>query len=241
MAESQDVESIKELPCTDATEFPQQNMTKSIYIAGPMRGIKYFNFPAFDAARESLRAQGWYVISPADLDRKTGFDETDFPDDYDWIDLGKINFNLHDAIDRDVGAIKSCDAIYMLTGWENSKGAKAEKAIAEWLGHEVLYELKGAEGIEAVSSLPIQRQEDILEEALRITRGDRQAQYGPPNQDFARTAAIWTALKGVEFEPRDVALFMIAIKLSRETHQRKRDNAVDIAGYARCLSLCSNS
>lgn len=80
--------------------------------------------------------------------------------------------------------------------------------------------------------------EDILEEALRISSGDRQNAYGPPDQDFARTAKIWSALKGVEFEPREVALFMIALKLSRETHQRKRDNWVDIAGYARCGSKC---
>ena len=34
------------------------------------------------------------------------------------------------------------------------------------------------------------------------------------------------------------AILLAALKLSRETHQRKRDNWVDIAGYARCGSLC---
>ncbi len=82
-------------------------------------------------------------------------------------------------------------------------------------------------------------EEDILEEAMRLTSGDRQASYGAPDQDFARTAKIWSALKGVKFEPREVAMFMIALKLSRETHQRKRDNWVDIAGYARCGDICS--
>jgi len=79
---------------------------------------------------------------------------------------------------------------------------------------------------------------DVLEEALRITQGDRNPSYGPPDQNFQRTAAMWSALKGVHFEAREVAMFMIALKLSRETHQRKRDNWVDIAGYARCGSLC---
>lgn len=83
--------------------------------------------------------------------------------------------------------------------------------------------------------------EDILEEALRITKGDRNASYGPPDQDFQRTAAMWSALKGVEFTAREVAMFMIALKLSRETHQKKRDNAVDIAGYARCLDICNRA
>lgn len=113
---------------------------KTIYIAGPMRGIKHFNFPAFDAARDHLKDRGWNTISPADLDRAIGFYEKAFPDDYDWIDLKKADFDLNDAVDRDVKAIKECQAIYMLKGWEKSKGATAEKALAEWLGLEVLYE-----------------------------------------------------------------------------------------------------
>ena len=80
--------------------------------------------------------------------------------------------------------------------------------------------------------------EDILEEALRITSGDRQNQYGPADQDFARSAQMWSALKGVEFSTEDVASFLICVKLSRNTHQSKRDNWVDIAGYARCGDLC---
>jgi hypothetical protein len=90
--------------------------------------------------------------------------------------------------------------------------------------------------------------ESILAEAARITRGDRQNAYGPPDQDFARTAKIWEALLEscvidgrLKIEPRHVALCMIAIKLSRETHQQKRDNWVDIAGYAHCGNVCSEA
>lgn len=82
--------------------------------------------------------------------------------------------------------------------------------------------------------------ETILEEAARITAGDRQTDYGPPQADFERTAAIWSALKGVPFEAREVALFLIAVKLSRESHCPKRDNWVDIAGYAHCGDLCNS-
>ena len=87
--------------------------------------------------------------------------------------------------------------------------------------------------------------EDILDTAARITRGDRNASYGPPDQDFRRTAGMWSALfqaklqEGVTFEPRDVAMAMILLKCSRESHQRKLDNWVDIAGYARCGSKCN--
>lgn len=54
------------------------------YIAGRMRGIKWYNFPAFDKARENLIKMGFEVISPADLDRKNGFDALNLPEDYDW-------------------------------------------------------------------------------------------------------------------------------------------------------------
>ena len=113
------------------------------YVAGAMRNHYRFNFPAFDAARDALTQNGWDVISPADLDRAMGFDETAFPDDYDWIDLKKIGFDLFAAIDRDVAALKDCDAIFMLEGWEKSKGAKAEHALAEWMGLDLYYQKDG--------------------------------------------------------------------------------------------------
>ena len=45
-------------------------MTQKYYLAGPMTRYKYFNFPAFDTAAYTLRAQGYEVFSPADHDRK---------------------------------------------------------------------------------------------------------------------------------------------------------------------------
>ncbi len=195
----------------------------TVYIAGPMRGIKYFNFPAFDAAEIELTKQGFDVISPAKLDRAAGFDPETLGNDYDWLDLQKIGFELSDAVKRDADALTKSDAIYLLDGWQRSKGATAEKAIAEWLGLTVMY----------------QTVEGVLQEAIRITSGDRQASYGPPDQDFKRTAAMWSAIKGVEFTAREVAMFMVCLKLSRETHQNKRDNWVDIAGYAKCGSECT--
>jgi hypothetical protein len=90
-------------------------------------------------------------------------------------------------------------------------------------------------------------EEDILSIAYRITLGDRQNSYGPPDQDFRRTANMWTGLfgemlkPGVKFEPFHVAQAMILIKLSRQLHQRKADNWVDIAGYARCGAICDEA
>jgi nucleoside 2-deoxyribosyltransferase len=100
-------------------------MSKKIYIAGPMRGFPKFNFPAFDAAKDRLTLEGWDVLSPADLDREVGFDESQ--------DSGQPSKEfLDEALRRDVEAILQADAIYMLTGWKNSTGATAEYWLARW-------------------------------------------------------------------------------------------------------------
>lgn len=195
----------------------------SCYLAGPMRGYPRFNFDAFDAAAADLRAKSWTVISPADIDREHGFN----PDVHD----ESFFADFRDLIRRDVEAVLTTDCVVLLPGWDRSVGVKGELGIAKWAGKPALL----------YPSLTPLDDECVLEEAGRLTRGDRQAQYGPPDQDFARVAAMWSALKGVPFESREVAMFMICIKLSRETHQRKRDNYVDIAGYARCGSLCKTS
>lgn len=193
----------------------------NLYLAGPMRGVPLFNFQAFRSAAERLRAAGHVVWSPAEQDEHIdGFNpETDSPR------------SLAEYMERDLPAVCRSEAVAALPGWAQSQGAQLEVAVAGALGKPIL----DAETLQPVTP------EDILDEAARITRDDRQATYGPPDQDFARTAAMWSALKGVSFEAREVALFMIALKLSRETHQRKRDNWVDIAGYARCGSLCGGA
>tara|TARA_R100000687_G_scaffold30529_1_gene25252 strand:- start:333 stop:629 length:297 start_codon:yes stop_codon:yes gene_type:complete len=83
----------------------------------------------------------------------------------------------------------------------------------------------------------VETEDSILEKAEELVMGDRGVNYGHPIVDFSRTAKIWTALKDVEFSASDVAKFMIAVKLSRETNNPKRDNRVDIAGYALTLDM----
>ena len=78
----------------------------------------------------------------------------------------------------------------------------------------------------------------ILTEAHGLVHGDRQASYGHPAVDFARTAAlasIQLAHKlSSDLGPEDVAMFMVCVKLSREAHQHGRDNLVDACGYLDC-------
>ena len=83
----------------------------------------------------------------------------------------------------------------------------------------------------------VNSKDSILVEAESLVMGERGRNYGHPIVDFSRTAKIWTALKDVEFTPSDVAKFMIAVKLSRETNNPKKDNRIDIAGYALTLDM----
>ncbi|MCK1479341.1 DUF4406 domain-containing protein [Bradyrhizobium sp. 197] len=112
-----------------------------IYVAGPMRGIPEFNFPAFNAAADKLRAEGHLVFNPAEKDNERhGTD----------ISKGNANgceetaakehgFNLREALGVDLGWIcAEGEAVALLPGWENSKGAKAEKAAADALGLEII-------------------------------------------------------------------------------------------------------
>lgn len=73
----------------------------------------------------------------------------------------------------------------------------------------------------------------ILVEAVRLTTGDRNKDYGDPSDDFARTAAMWSAYKGVEFDIHDVPIMMVLLKVSRCAESPyKLDNFVDMAGYS---------
>lgn len=121
-------------------------MVKRIYIAGPMRGIPLYNFPAFDFAKHVLavseETHELLAVSPADIDRGSGFDPEDMPADWNWDEIHPSVGTKEEVIERDFRAIRTCDAIYMLQGWENSTGARAEAALAEWMGLEFFYEDK---------------------------------------------------------------------------------------------------
>ncbi len=102
---------------------------KTIYVAGPMRGYPQWNFPAFDLNAEWLRDNGWDAISPADLDREIGFDETDDTAVFTAEDFAN-------AMRRDYAALLECDAIAFIPGWEKSTGAALERDFGTKLGLE---------------------------------------------------------------------------------------------------------
>ena len=79
--------------------------------------------------------------------------------------------------------------------------------------------------------------DSVLNEAHGLVHKDRGEDYGHPFDDFSRTAKLWSVVLGTEVTPEQVALCMICVKLSREVNRPKRDNRVDIAGYAETLEM----
>ena len=86
-------------------------------------------------------------------------------------------------------------------------------------------------------SLPEERIESVLEEAMRLTAEDRQGAYGPPRDNIGQTAALWSAYTGRHFTAREVAVCMVLVKISRDSYKPKRDNLTDMAGWARVAEM----
>ncbi|KKM67683.1 hypothetical protein LCGC14_1468680 [marine sediment metagenome] len=105
----------------------------TLYVAGPMRGLHLFNFPAFFAAAMKLRDWGYKVFNPAERDMAVGLDPSKPLDDPDNLAV----FNLTKAFEWDFEAIRKADAIVLLPDWRESKGVQAELVLALALKREV--------------------------------------------------------------------------------------------------------
>jgi len=208
-----------------------KKLNNKVYIAGPMRGIPYYNFPAFDEAAKRLKKKGFEPLNPADFDRETGFDPYELPEDWDWKTIPST-FSLDHAVKRDLNAIQEASYYMLLTGWEKSRGASAEKGVADWLSRIRLDQ----HTLEPFS-------ETALQEAQRLVHGDRGDHYGHPLDDFTKTARFWEVILANELYPgstisaEKVGLCMVSVKLSRELHLHKRDNLVDGAGYFETVNM----
>ena len=86
--------------------------------------------------------------------------------------------------------------------------------------------------------------EEVLDTAKHLIMGDRNNQYGPPTQDFQRTADILNAMgyRGIGgrlLVSHDVALLITAVKMSRLVWSPEvMDHWIDMAGYAACGHEC---
>jgi hypothetical protein len=91
------------------------------YLSGPMSGIEANNFPLFSSVCKGLRERGYNIVSPHEL--------TSPVEEPSWTDYMR----------RDLIAMMDCDAIIMMDGWKDSKGASLEHKLATELGYRIMY------------------------------------------------------------------------------------------------------
>jgi len=202
-----------------------------------MRSIPDFNFPAFHEVEKALReilGSEVTILNPAN----------DFN--------GDPTRPVTDYMQVDLEQVLKADVIVLLPGWEASEGADRETKLAVWTGKRFMlacrqektgrWTFRELDGLPAKKSSP---RADALEEAKGLITGDRNNAYGPPTQDFARTAGALNAYgyrgpNGRELRAHDVAIMIMAVKLSRLMWTpKKRDHWVDVAGYAGCGYECA--
>lgn len=83
-----------------------------VYISGPITGLPYEEVEkAFNEAETRLKEQGYEVVNPLN---------NGLPRESTW----------NDHMRADLKLLLDCDAIYMLDGWTNSKGAEIEFNLA---------------------------------------------------------------------------------------------------------------
>lgn len=76
---------------------------------------------------------------------------------------------------------------------------------------------------------------EILDTAKSIVGGDREQDYGSPEDNFRCIAELWSAYLGTGLTAVDVAAMMALLKIARvASGHGKADNWIDLAGYAAC-------
>ena len=81
-----------------------------------------------------------------------------------------------------------------------------------------------------------ENKQSILSEAEEIVNGSRQSDYGDPVESFERIAKTASMIAGRDLSPNDCCAVLMAVKLVRESFAHKRDNLVDLCGYAHIMN-----
>lgn len=101
-----------------------------------MRGYAEFNFPLFRRACAALRARGYTIVSPHEMDEEQGYFWEGFTG---FEDLTEYNFDITERLTADIVVIggANCNGVIALEGWEESSGSRAEVMFAFATGRKV--------------------------------------------------------------------------------------------------------
>lgn len=138
-----------------------------VYISGKMRGLsEEESRMLFRAAEQYLIGLGHDVINPWDSES----------------DKEQQCKEWEDYILYDLQILKTCDAIFMLSNWQDSDGAKCEHAFASGRHMEIIYE----------TDEPIQKSKDDFNKGLWCAVQDLVAVYAEPTlaADIVRSSGM---------------------------------------------------
>lgn len=251
----------------DVIQQPRQKWPDGpCYLAGPMRRLPEFNFPAFFDAEWKLREQHAEVgMNPARHDVEVmGFD---FHGKTGHEDLAALGFDLEASMQADLAYIRDhAEWVCVLPGWETSSGSKGEIAEAAKKGIPILSFPSGepvkfnwptqpgppgglmVDTSTVVPVTPILEPGQLCTQASAIVSGARRKAYGPPEDNFRRIAILhdaWdkvlaTVPDGSIGDTVNVAVRMILMKLARIAESPDHtDSWRDAAGYADCGARCA--
>lgn len=111
------------------------------------------------------------------------------------------------------------DALAHITGLSNGDGTFTMKI----------------ESVELDDEPKISKRAEILHEAEHCICGQREQDYGSPEENFGIIAKLWSDYTGTIITSLDVAMMMCLLKIARiKNGGGTGDSFVDLAGYAAC-------
>jgi hypothetical protein len=104
-----------------------------IYLSGPIKNQLLDTVERkFRSAEELVRKMGYDPVSPITISKKIeGFSK--------WNELS-MDEKIKAYMRADVSALLTCDAIFMMKGWEDSSGARLEFLVAQACGLSITYQ-----------------------------------------------------------------------------------------------------
>lgn len=103
---------------------------KTVYVSLPIAGHENTVYDRNDEAVNYIKSLGKTPISPIDINH---IDDKALGNHFQ---IEKTAYYMG----RDVEQVILCDALFLCKGWENSKGCKVEKYVAEIYSKKIFYQ-----------------------------------------------------------------------------------------------------
>lgn len=198
-----------------------------VYIAGPMAGHDDLNIPAFEAAERLLTDRGYEPVSP----HRVNPTEHDGPcPSYGYFPGGHETGHSSSAcfMRPDLATLLTCDAIYLLDGWQASRGATVEAAVARAVGITRLTVSTGCSAgcWDSMEEAPHPAMIDVRH--LQRQRAWSSETFGPHQRTAGVLDHIRKELVEIEANPTDVTEWADVVILALDGAWRAGHEPLDI-------------